>query len=250
MHGDIEIVEKNIGAKGTCFRFNVLFTVCETRPDDITREGESGPGDRNQSHVPTVHTTSPRLEASPQCSSSSAKRESGSKVSPTDERAIPSVELQKCGSSRSRGWKETQQSFGDQSCERSKARTSPVHQGGTKACGESSNSKPLSGKKILVVEDVEMLRRIALVTLERLGASVEKCENGEQAVQLVEEGLTRDFPNPPYDYILMDCQVIMTAMVFTPFICYLMALQVVSILIMHDFTHQSYVILVSNGRTA
>jgi hypothetical protein len=38
--------------------------------------------------------------------------------------------------------------------------------------------------------------------------TIDQCENGVEAVRLVEEGLSKDFSNPPYDYILMDCQVI------------------------------------------
>ncbi|KAL1341182.1 hypothetical protein AAHE18_09G068400 [Arachis hypogaea] len=67
--------------------------------------------------------------------------------------------------------------------------------------------KPLSGKKILVVDDTPLMRMIALRTLIKLGAIIEQCENGETAVHLVGDGLIKDFPNPPYDYILMDCQM-------------------------------------------
>ncbi|MED6183995.1 hypothetical protein PIB30_043120 [Stylosanthes scabra] len=383
MHGDIRIVDKDSGAKGTCFRFNVhLTTVCEMRTDDITRESESKPVDRNQSHGLTIHHTSsgssmcslsPKL---PICGPSTSRRE-GSRVVlliQGDERrratqrfverkgirvkvlkewrdlfhtlnkikkkglkssssgsssssAIPSfanaplsasmdetestrafvlividakagpfqelcrlvsefkrglciscrvvwlenpispsvdfkslneddydpndivlhkplhgsslfqvlsllpeygggsmrasgsilaspsaiqrVELEKCGTSRSRNGKEPQQCFGDQSHDSSKARTSsPVHQGGTKESEDPrSSNKPLSGKRIMVVEDDKAARMVASTFLEQLGASVEKCENGKQAVELVKEGLSRDFPNPPYDYILMDCQM-------------------------------------------
>lgn len=63
--------------------------------------------------------------------------------------------------------------------------------------------------KCLVVEDIVLLRRITKSTLDRLGASVMECENGEQAVQTVEEGLTRNSSNRPCDFILMDCQVVM-----------------------------------------
>ena len=90
------------------------------------------------------------------------------------------------------------------------ARNCAVHQGEIQECGDSSNNKPLSGKKILVVEDTALLRKLALATLIPLGATIEQCENGEEAVQLVVDGLIRDFPNPPYDYILMDCQVMIT----------------------------------------
>lgn len=84
---------------------------------------------------------------------------------------------------------------------------SSVQQEEIQECGELSYCKPLSGKKFLVVEDVALLRKITLATLMDLGATCDQCENGEQAVKLVSEVLTRDFPNPPFDYILMDCQV-------------------------------------------
>ena len=59
MHGDIEILDKDIGEKGTCFRFNVLLTVCETVTDGSTREGaEYGSSDRNQTQAPTLQTCS------------------------------------------------------------------------------------------------------------------------------------------------------------------------------------------------
>ncbi|CAL0320873.1 unnamed protein product [Lupinus luteus] len=83
-----------------------------------------------------------------------------------------------------------------------------VPQGETQECGHSSNNESLSGKRFLVVEDNALLRKVALATLIPLGATIEQCENGEQAVQLVEEGFaTRDLPYPPYDYILMDCEM-------------------------------------------
>ncbi|QCE06672.1 CheY-like superfamily [Vigna unguiculata] len=90
----------------------------------------------------------------------------------------------------------------------SKAKITLVHQGETQEIGNSSGShKPLRGKKFLVADDSAILRNIASATLISLGATVEQCENGEQAVRLVDEGLPREFPNPPYDYILMDCQM-------------------------------------------
>ncbi|OIW07029.1 hypothetical protein TanjilG_02663 [Lupinus angustifolius] len=79
---------------------------------------------------------------------------------------------------------------------------------GTQECGDSINNKSLSGKRFLVVEDNALLRKLALATLFPLGVTIEQCENGEQAVQLFEEGLARrDLPYPPYDYILMDCEM-------------------------------------------
>jgi len=94
-----------------------------------------------------------------------------------------------------------------QSIKKPRTRNSPVHQGEIQECEDSSCYKPLHCKKFLVVEDTKILRVIATNILVSLGATVEQCENGKEAVMLVVEGLKRDDPNSPYDYILMDCQV-------------------------------------------
>ncbi|XP_054806238.1 histidine kinase CKI1-like [Prosopis cineraria] len=109
------------------------------------------------------------------------------------------VELQKCDSS----WRTEQlDSYG-----RSKGRNSQVDHGEIQECSASGSDKPLSGMKFLVVDDTEILRRIALKTLEQLGATSVECKNGGDAVNLVEEGLRVAFPHPPYDYIIMDCEM-------------------------------------------
>lgn len=137
------------------------------------------------------------------CSSSGIKIEKG-QVSSSDEGEIRSVELKECGSSSV-----TQQCFGVQSHDTSNARKSPIHQGEIQECEMSNHEKPLRGLRFLVVEDLVLLRRITKSTLDRLGASVKECENGEKATQVVEEGLTRNCSDPPYDFILMDCQVVL-----------------------------------------
>ncbi|KAJ7973052.1 Histidine kinase [Quillaja saponaria] len=71
---------------------------------------------------------------------------------------------------------------------------------------DPNSEKPLSDKKFLVVEDTPFLRNLASANIKRLGATAELCENGEEAVQLVCNGLLNgNFP--PYDYILMDCEM-------------------------------------------
>ncbi|KAK7259230.1 hypothetical protein RIF29_24831 [Crotalaria pallida] len=147
----------------------------------------------------------PEYGGASQCSTTRAKREHRLQVSLTDEHEIQIDEEEKYGNSRSR--KETQQSFGDKSYDRSKAGKSPVRQCEIVECVESRTDKPLSGKKFLVVDDTKMLLNIAKTLLERLGASVEQCEDGILAVQQVEEGLKWDSHNPPYDYILMDYEM-------------------------------------------
>ncbi|KAG8647108.1 histidine kinase CKI1 [Manihot esculenta] len=78
-----------------------------------------------------------------------------------------------------------------------------------------SNDKPLSGLRFMVAEDNSFLRNVAMINLSRLGASVELCQNGEEALQLVLLGLQEQrkheaystSPYCPYDYILMDCEM-------------------------------------------
>ncbi|OVA16806.1 DNA mismatch repair protein MutS [Macleaya cordata] len=79
-----------------------------------------------------------------------------------------------------------------------------------------SNDKPLNGKKILVVDDNVVSRRMANRWLSLLGATdIEFCENGEEALkqvcmslqesdQRMQQGASK---SPPYDYILMDCKM-------------------------------------------
>lgn len=104
-------------------------------------------------------------------------------------------------------------------------------------CGEthrvtSSTSKAVNGKKsleglrILLAEDTPVLQRVATIMLEKMGASVVAVGDGQQAVDalncmlgvedcrresLQKERNTRSQTEilacPPYDLILMDCQV-------------------------------------------
>lgn len=77
---------------------------------------------------------------------------------------------------------------------------------------EKPEPKLLNGKRILVVDDVELLRKLTSAHLQKHGAIVEVCENGKQAFDHVckalsdqkEEGHSKSFP---YDYIFMDCEV-------------------------------------------
>ncbi|KAK4848401.1 hypothetical protein QYF36_012510 [Acer negundo] len=77
---------------------------------------------------------------------------------------------------------------------------------------EVYDEKPLIGKKFLVAEDTLVLQKLDRVILTRLGATVEVCENGAEALQLVRNGLEDWTENGcpqilPYDYILMDCEM-------------------------------------------
>lgn len=77
-----------------------------------------------------------------------------------------------------------------------------------------SSDKPLTGKKILVAEDSAVLRKLAMHNIARLGATAELCENGKEAWELVRNRLRNHMSTHavssnilPYDYILMDCEV-------------------------------------------
>ncbi|XP_031288175.1 histidine kinase CKI1 [Pistacia vera] len=89
--------------------------------------------------------------------------------------------------------------------EKSKDRNLPTQTEIEEEYGEASDGKPLSGKRILVADDSPLLRRLAVQSLENLGATVESCENGEEALQKVLVGLAPDIL--PYYFILMDCEM-------------------------------------------
>ncbi|MBA0619082.1 hypothetical protein Godav_028323 [Gossypium davidsonii] len=69
--------------------------------------------------------------------------------------------------------------------------------------------KPLNEKTILLVEDSPLNRRITSESLKKLGAEVEVCTNGEEAVDKVCKMLKENNKRKaqPYDFILMDCQM-------------------------------------------
>ena len=71
------------------------------------------------------------------------------------------------------------------------------------ACEEAKEEKPLdlTGKTILLVEDVEMNRQIAIELLRETHATIEECVNGKEAVELFANDPTR------YSLILMDIQM-------------------------------------------
>ncbi|OMP10949.1 hypothetical protein COLO4_04147 [Corchorus olitorius] len=76
---------------------------------------------------------------------------------------------------------------------------------------EKRIEKPLSGKRILVVEDCNLLRRLTVTTIQKLGAEVEICINGKEAFdevsKILKEKKEGNSPNLHYDYIIMDCEM-------------------------------------------
>ncbi|KAI9187107.1 hypothetical protein LWI28_024442 [Acer negundo] len=77
---------------------------------------------------------------------------------------------------------------------------------------KGGEEKPLSGKKILVVEDNAIILKLTVTTLRKNGAYVEVCTNGKHAFDQVcktlsdqrKEGHSKSLP---YDYIMMDCEM-------------------------------------------
>ncbi|KAK1371776.1 Casein kinase I family protein-like 1 [Heracleum sosnowskyi] len=69
--------------------------------------------------------------------------------------------------------------------------------------------KPLSGKKVLLVEDEALLQKIATAVLSKLGANTEICVNGQEAVQTVSKALNDQRASHvlPFDCIFMDCEM-------------------------------------------
>ncbi|KAL1833431.1 hypothetical protein ACET3Z_003082 [Daucus carota] len=69
--------------------------------------------------------------------------------------------------------------------------------------------RPLAGKKVLVVEDAQVLQIIATAALSALGASFEVSNNGQEALEAVSKGLEdkKTSKSLPFDYIFMDCQM-------------------------------------------
>ncbi|CAL5402062.1 unnamed protein product [Camellia sinensis] len=79
--------------------------------------------------------------------------------------------------------------------------------------GEKRSERPLNGKKVLVVDNLKLLRMVVAAEIRKLGANVDVCENGKEAFDRVckvlgdqrrEEG---DSQALPYDYIFMDCEM-------------------------------------------
>lgn len=70
---------------------------------------------------------------------------------------------------------------------------------------EVDETKPLMGKRVLVVDDDPIGRKIATFVASQLGAIVFSSENGEAALRLVCTSLREDAR--PFDCILMDCEV-------------------------------------------
>ncbi|GER49464.1 histidine kinase 1 plant [Striga asiatica] len=73
---------------------------------------------------------------------------------------------------------------------------------------ESIEKKPLEGKNVLVVEDDNTLRMLSTKILGKLGANIQVCQNGEEALDLVCQRLKDgEEGGLPFDCIFMDCKM-------------------------------------------
>lgn len=73
---------------------------------------------------------------------------------------------------------------------------------GNAICNDDEMEVRLDGKRLLLVEDNELNREIAVEIISQTGAIVESAENGQEAVQLFEK-----MPPNYYDMIFMDIQM-------------------------------------------
>lgn len=67
-------------------------------------------------------------------------------------------------------------------------------------------SKPFEKLDILVAEDTPLLRKLAVVMLQKLGATTHEAANGQEVLDAVLDRINNK--KPPFNCILMDCQVI------------------------------------------
>ncbi|XP_059313286.1 histidine kinase CKI1-like [Lycium ferocissimum] len=75
---------------------------------------------------------------------------------------------------------------------------------------KNNTSKDLKGKKVLVVDDQPILRRYASRVLQKEGADVDVCENGQEAFYKVCRSLNDTLEgevDKSYDFIMMDCEM-------------------------------------------
>ncbi|CAI9103122.1 OLC1v1001563C1 [Oldenlandia corymbosa var. corymbosa] len=76
---------------------------------------------------------------------------------------------------------------------------------------EIVHENPLHGRRVLVVEDSAFLMTVATTVVSRLGAVIETCKNGKEALEAVrhklKDGQKNGMSQLPFDYILMDCEM-------------------------------------------
>ncbi|XP_059298094.1 histidine kinase CKI1-like [Lycium ferocissimum] len=93
----------------------------------------------------------------------------------------------------------------DERNSRIKNQTTPIQDVAIDVSGSSSKKLPLTGKRILVVEDDRVQLKVCNAKVSKLGATIYTCGNGKEALAHVCKGL-RD-QSQIIDYILMDCEM-------------------------------------------
>lgn len=102
-------------------------------------------------------------------------------------------------------------SFGAETGASISSHCSSLQQVAAQSDGKCSE-KPLNGKKFLVVEDDAIVLKVTSAVLGKLGAKFEVCRNGKEAfdhVCKILSDLRKEGKALPYDYIMMDCEVIL-----------------------------------------
>ncbi|XP_042047743.1 histidine kinase CKI1-like [Salvia splendens] len=278
MGGEIGIMDKEVGERGTCFRFNVLMTA---RPSTVDFWEPKPPKSRvvlllksdQRSNVLQafmkrlgikVHAVKQHQQLGPtlkkikqkmmnlsnhSCNSSSSSRsvplssldgvdQSGMVLMVVDTRVGPLLDIKReIGDFRKDircytrvVWLDSPDFDQDELAPPDLVISKPFHGSrlyetvgllpefggmGTRRGGDSSPAvgsaeeevgKPLAGKKILVVDDDPVGRKIATFVACSLGAVATCCENGAAALQLVCERL-KGGESGRFDCILMDCEM-------------------------------------------
>ncbi|CAI7880660.1 unnamed protein product, partial [Closterium sp. NIES-54] len=79
------------------------------------------------------------------------------------------------------------------------------------AAGEGNFETALAGKRVLIAEDTALLRKVAIIRMQKLGCEVEAVCDGQQAVDaILATYAARDTQGDAatyFDAVLMDCQM-------------------------------------------
>ncbi|GBG71208.1 hypothetical protein CBR_g8511 [Chara braunii] len=67
--------------------------------------------------------------------------------------------------------------------------------------------KPLSGLEVLVAEDTDLLRKLEVTMLQRVGAKAIGVEDGKKAVDAIQQRAAVGSSQKQFDCVLMDCQL-------------------------------------------
>ncbi|KAK6122871.1 hypothetical protein DH2020_043397 [Rehmannia glutinosa] len=198
MGGEIGIVDKEIGERGTCFRFNVFFSTCEPVSTNDIEANNNG----DYISEPIIPTAVRFGHLKPFHGSRLYRiiallPEFGG-TQPTRGENVENVQPRNVGSLK------TSTSYVASKKSGVNGKSYMYQKSEIEEVGGPNNKKPLTGKKILVADDDPIGRKIATFVASRLSANIFHCENGEEAWKLVCKSL-EDGTN--IDCILMDCEM-------------------------------------------